>query len=231
MRRKGSRIGHNWCYHEAEARLKSRLFFALGNEGKKRFLASYPHLDLNSCSFVDFHKCCEDLFKGEQNYTVEKIKLHNTIFMQENDSFSSFYARLSAQTALCNWPLNQERATLKDLFIDRIRDVEVQRQLIKRLILMILCNWHWRMRKVPRHQSNFRNYSRILTLLLLMPVLFDSNKNRLHRCNNSRIKETAVEEEVSIVPINVKVKISHVTFAVIINGKANVSSQLTSKSG
>ena len=33
-RRKGPRIGHNWCYHEAEARLKSRLFFALGNEGK-----------------------------------------------------------------------------------------------------------------------------------------------------------------------------------------------------
>ena len=33
-RRKGPRIGHNWCYHEVEARLESRLFFALGNEGK-----------------------------------------------------------------------------------------------------------------------------------------------------------------------------------------------------
>ena len=51
--------------------------------------------------------------------------------MQDNDSFSSFYARLSAQTALCNWPLNQKKATLKDLFIGRVRDVEVQRQLIR----------------------------------------------------------------------------------------------------
>ena len=51
--------------------------------------------------------------------------------MQNYDSFSSFYARLSAQTALCNWPLDQERATLKDLFIGRIRDVEAQRQLIR----------------------------------------------------------------------------------------------------
>ena len=51
--------------------------------------------------------------------------------MQDNDSFSSFYARLSAQTALCNWPIDQERATLKDLFIGRIRDVEVQKQLIR----------------------------------------------------------------------------------------------------
>ena len=130
-RRKAPRIGHNWCYHEAEVRLKSRLFVALGKEGKKRFLDSYPHLDLNTSSFVDFHKCCEDLFKVERDYTVERIKLYNKNFMQDNDSFSSFYARLSAQTALCNWPLDQESATLKDLFIGRIRDVEVQRQLIR----------------------------------------------------------------------------------------------------
>ena len=36
-RRKAPRIGHNWCYIEAEARLKSRLFFALGNEEKSDF--------------------------------------------------------------------------------------------------------------------------------------------------------------------------------------------------
>ena len=51
--------------------------------------------------------------------------------MLENDTFSSFYARLSAQIALCNWPRAQERDTLKDLFIGRIRDVDVQQQLIK----------------------------------------------------------------------------------------------------
>ena len=39
-RRKGPRIGHNWYFLEAEARLKSRLFFSLGNEGNKRFLNS-----------------------------------------------------------------------------------------------------------------------------------------------------------------------------------------------
>ena len=51
--------------------------------------------------------------------------------MQENDSFSSFYARLSAQIALCNWLIDQEKATLRALFIGRIRDVEIQRQLIR----------------------------------------------------------------------------------------------------
>ena len=51
--------------------------------------------------------------------------------MLENDTFSSFYARLSAQVALCNWLNAHERETLKDLFIGRIRDVDVQQQLIK----------------------------------------------------------------------------------------------------
>ena len=46
-RRKGPRISQNWFYHEAEARLKSRLFFALGNEGKRRFADSYPHTDIS----------------------------------------------------------------------------------------------------------------------------------------------------------------------------------------
>ena len=57
--------------------------------------------------------------------------MYNTIFKQEKDSLFSFYARLSAQTALCNWSLEQEKATLKDLFNGRIRDIEVQCQLIR----------------------------------------------------------------------------------------------------
>ena len=84
--------------------------------------------------------------------------------MQENDSFSSFYARLSAQTAFCNWPIEQEKATLKDLFIGRIRDVEVQSQLIRAkanlddTLQMALEN-----EKGPRRRSNFKNYYHITT--------------------------------------------------------------------
>ena len=51
--------------------------------------------------------------------------------MLETDTYISFFARLSAQAALYNWPQDQERDTIKDLFIGRARDVEVQRQLIK----------------------------------------------------------------------------------------------------
>ena len=129
--KKGPRKSQNWFYHEAEARLKSRLFFALGNEGKRRFADFFPHTDFSVIPFRDFHNSCETLFKMERDYTVERIKLYNTVFMLDNDTFSSFYARLSAQVALCNWPNAQERETLKDLFIGRIRDVDVQQQFIK----------------------------------------------------------------------------------------------------
>ena len=62
---------------------------------------------------------------------MERIKLYNTVFMLKNDTLSSFYARLSAQMALCNWPDDQKKETLKDLFIGRILDIDVQQQLIK----------------------------------------------------------------------------------------------------
>ena len=130
-RRKGPRNSQNWFYHEAEARMKSRFFFALGNEGRRRFADSFPHTDISNIPFREFHNGCETLFKVEREYTVERIKLYNTVFMLENDTLSSFYARLSAQVALCNWPHDQERETLKDLFIGRIRDIDVQQQLIK----------------------------------------------------------------------------------------------------
>ena len=129
--RKSPRISQNWFYHESEARLKSRLFFSLGTEGKRRFADSFPHTDISTTSFRVFHTNCQTLFKMEQDYTAERSKPYNTIFMLENDNFSSFYARLSAQIALCNWPKAQERETLKDLFVERIRDVDVQQQLIK----------------------------------------------------------------------------------------------------
>ena len=130
-RRKGPRISQNWFYHEAEARMKSRLFFALGNEGRRRFADSFPHTDISNIPFREFHTGCETLFRVEREFRVECIKLYNTIFLIENDTFSPFYARLSAQVALCIWPHDQEKETLKDLFIGRIRDVEVQQQLIK----------------------------------------------------------------------------------------------------
>ena len=89
-RRKGPRASQNWFFHEAEASLKSRLFFSLSNEGKRRFADSFLHTDIGVTSFRDFHTSCETLYKVERDYTVERIKLCNTVFMLDNDTFSFF---------------------------------------------------------------------------------------------------------------------------------------------
>ena len=81
--------------------------------------------------FRELHNACKTSLKVEREYRFERIKLYNTVLMLENKNFWSFYARFSAQIVLCNWPNVQEKETSKNLFIGRVRDVDVQQQLIK----------------------------------------------------------------------------------------------------
>ena len=189
-RRKSPRISQNWFYHEAEARLKLRLFFALGNDAKRRFADSFPHTDISVTPFREFHNGCETLFKVARDYTVERIKLYNTVFMLDNDTFSSFYARLSAQIALCNWPNAQERETLKDIFIGRIRDVHVQQLLIK--IWIIPLNSHWGVKRALGCENPLSSKNYFLTISF--SKLLKLNKNPLSQFSR-------LEENVTILKI------------------------------
>ena len=74
---------------------------------KRRFTNSNLHLEFNVCSFKDFHDAYEAMFQTARDYTVERIKLYNKFIMLESDTFSSFFARTSAQAALCNWRQDQ----------------------------------------------------------------------------------------------------------------------------
>ena len=131
-RKKGPRIGMNWFFHEAEARAISRLFFALGNEGRKKLVQAFPHADLNQLPFRKFVQNCVYAFKVEVNVTMERIKPHNSWYMEANESFLSFHSRLSAQAACCNWMEPEERSVVRDFFIGRIRDPDVQSTLIRK---------------------------------------------------------------------------------------------------
>ena len=123
-----------------------------------------------------------------RDYTVERIKLYNTVFMLDNDTFSSFYARLSAQIALCNWPNAQERETLKDIFIGRIRDVHVQQLLIK--IWIIPLNSHWSVKRGLVRPLSSKNYFLTISFSKLLKL----NKNPLSQFSR-------LEENVTILKI------------------------------
>ena len=93
-RKKGPRIGMNWFFQEAEARARSRLFFTLGNEGRKKLVQAFPHADLNRLPFREFVQNCVYAFKVEANVIMERIKLYNSLYMEANESFLSFNSRL-----------------------------------------------------------------------------------------------------------------------------------------
>ena len=45
------------------------------NEGRKRFLQSYPHAYLSAIIFQEFHEHCVLFFRKEKNYIIERLKL------------------------------------------------------------------------------------------------------------------------------------------------------------
>ena len=99
-RKKGPKTSPNIIYHQADARIKSRLFFALGNEGKKRILQQHALVNLNSVKFKFFHDACDYLFKREKNYIIERMQIYNKSH-GDRESLESFYLRLAGQASKC----------------------------------------------------------------------------------------------------------------------------------
>ena len=115
-------------YYEVEIRVKSRLFFLLGSEGRKRFLQSYPHADLSALSFRDFHEFCVLLFRKEKIFIIERMQIYNAVH-SDRESLEAFYLRLTGQAALCGWTIYQEKDVVRDIFIVKMRYKDIQREL------------------------------------------------------------------------------------------------------
>ena len=50
-RERGPKVGHNVFYNEVQKRIASRVFFALGTKGKKRFVQKNPHTKVSKLEF------------------------------------------------------------------------------------------------------------------------------------------------------------------------------------
>ena len=122
------RVAPGVYYYEVEQRIKSRLFFSLGSEGRKRFLHSYPVADLNAISFQEFHEFCVLLFKKEKNYIIERLQMYNAVHT-DRESLEAFYWRFTGQAALCGWSIDQEKEVVRDIFILKMSFKDIQREL------------------------------------------------------------------------------------------------------
>ena len=131
-RAKGPRVAPGVYFYEVEQRIKSRLFFSLGSEGRKRFLQNYPHADLSAISFQEFHEFSVLLFRKEKNYIIERLQNYNSVHT-DRKNLEAFYLRLTGQAALCGWTIDQEKEVVRDIFIAKMRYKDIHRELCIRL--------------------------------------------------------------------------------------------------
>ena len=68
-RERGSKVGHNVFYNEVKKRIASRLFLALGNEGKKRFVQKNPHTEVSMLEFWEMVALAKTSFEKTKSVT------------------------------------------------------------------------------------------------------------------------------------------------------------------
>ena len=125
-RERGPKVGHTVFYNEVQKRLTSRLFLALGTDGKKEFVQKNPHLEISKIEFREMVRLAKVSFEKTRNITYERYRLF-TRTQESGETLESFHAALTAQVAkaeLCGL----EEELVRDLFISRMKNtVKVSR--------------------------------------------------------------------------------------------------------
>ena len=96
-------------------------------------LTKFYFLQLNwtggaKINFRDFYNHCEALFKRDKNYIIERVNLYNTQ-QPDRESLETFFLRLSRQAAQCGWAIDNEKEVVHDIFIDKMKFKDIQRDL------------------------------------------------------------------------------------------------------
>ena len=68
-RERGPQVGHNVIYNEVQKRFTSRLFLALGTEGKKKFVQKNPQAEVSKLEFREMVALAKASFEKTRNIT------------------------------------------------------------------------------------------------------------------------------------------------------------------
>ena len=123
-RARGTKVGHNVYYNEVQKRVASRLFIALGTEGKKKFVQKNPDTEVSKLEFREMVALAKVSFDKTQSVRYERYKLFNPA-QKTGETLEAFHAALTAPAA------KAELGTLEDefvseLFISKMKNVALQ---------------------------------------------------------------------------------------------------------
>ena len=110
-------------YNEVRKRLKSRLFLALGTEGKK-IVQINPHIEISKLEFRDMVRLAKVSFEKTKNITYERYRLFSRA-QESGEALESFHVALTAQAATAELG-GLEEELVRDLFISRMKNFALQ---------------------------------------------------------------------------------------------------------
>ena len=123
-RARGPKVGHNVYYHEEQKRLASRLFLALGSEGKEKFVQKNPHTEVSKLEFGEMVELPKISFEKTQGVTYERYKLFNRSH-EAGETLKAFHAALTAQSARAELE-TLENELVRDLFKSKMKNRVLQ---------------------------------------------------------------------------------------------------------
>ena len=99
---------------EADKKLRSILYLALGNEGKKIFGQKFKRVKVLQISFKEFWENLSVAFVRKTNITFERHKLINRK-QRDRESLEQFWGALAEMAKRCNIPTGEDE-WIRDIF-------------------------------------------------------------------------------------------------------------------
>ena len=113
---------------EADKKLRSVLYLALGNEGKRIFGQTFTKVKILQISFKEFWNSLAIAFVRKTNVTFERHKLLNQK-QRVRESLEQFWDALAEMAKKCDITAGGEE-WIRNIFINNMKNYDIQRKLL-----------------------------------------------------------------------------------------------------
>ena len=116
----------------ADKKLRSILYLALRNEGKRIFGQKFTKVRILQISYKEFWEFLATVFVRKTNVTFERLKLLNRK-QRDRESLEHFWGALSEIAKKCDIAAGEEER-IRDTFINNMKNYDIQRKLLTRTL-------------------------------------------------------------------------------------------------
>ena len=113
---------------EADKKLRSILYLAFGNEGKKIFGQKFTRVKVLQTSFKEFWENLSIAFVRKTNINFQRHKLLNRK-QRDRESVEQFWGALAEMAKRCDNPTGEDE-WIRDIFINNMKNSDIQRKFL-----------------------------------------------------------------------------------------------------